>query len=575
MYPKRKTINSRSYFISLLFLGMLVLIVSSCIAVPGEEDTSPTATQVPTLPLPTSSQAATQTSVEQTSEAIIPSQTPRQSEPIEGLPVIAWTGHVASAPPGVQFDDYLILSPEGAGEVGLTGASQEIEDTIIELRDREGVGEYATFWGTLICPAVDFGGCQLRVTDVRYGLYQTDPEPVEGWEGTVVCSRFNAAPGEVCGNGFQLSGDFPVWYGLWSADPQILNDLEIARDTGIPIRVWGVIIAGVPDVNGTQIQLDRIQYLEEPVLPTANPTSTPTRVPPATPCNHAEFVADITVEDGTVFAPGTPFTKVWRLRNIGTCTWTNQYALIFAGGERMNGSDYLRINGVVPPGYTIDVSVNLVAPWTPGSYIGLWQLRSPDGQSFGIGTTADQPFWVNILVSDLSNIRGFDFVASACSAEWSTGARYLSCPGTGYSPDGFVIPTNNPNLEIGQEDEPTLWVHPNEAANGWITGIYPWLYINNGDHFITWVGCMAGYDRCDVTFQLDYQDGDGIVWNLGSWQEIYDSKVSKVDIDLSGLAGKNVRFIFNVFPNQSPDQAHAFWFVPHITISQTGLPIID
>lgn len=569
------TRTSRIRLIALLISGFLITVATSCIVLPNEPSSTPVVTLEPSLPIPTATPLVTQTAAVQPPETILPSQTPPQSEPIDGIQVIAWTGHVASTPTGAQFDDYLILSPQGAGQVGLSGVTPEIEEQIVGLRDREGVGEYATFWGTLICPAVDYGGCQLRVTDVRFGLYQTEPEPVEGWQGTVMCSRFNAAPGDICGNAFQLGGDFPVWFGLWSADPQILNDLEIARDTGIPVQIWGIIIAGVPDVNGTQIQLDRIQFLEEPVLPTPIPTSAPTPVPAATPCNHAEFVADITVEDGTIFAPGAPFTKVWRLRNIGTCTWTSNYMLNFAGGERMNGSDFVPLTGIVPPGYTIDVSVNLVAPQTPGSYLGLWQLRSPEGQTFGIGSTADQPFWVNILVSDLSNIKGYDFVASACSAEWSSGARPLACPGVGYSSDGFVIPTNNPDLEFGIEDEPTLWLHPNEATNGWISGIYPWIYINSGDHFIGWAGCMAGYPGCDVTLQLDYQGQDGVVWNLGSWRETNDGNVSKVDIDLSGLAGRSVRFIFNVTANQAPEQAHAFWFVPHITLSQAGLPIID
>src|SRR5512143_3278895 len=39
-------------------------------------------------------------------------------------------------------------------------------------------------------------------------------------------------------------------------------------------------------------------------------------------CDWAQFVADVTVPDGTSYAPGTTFTKTWRLKNIGSCTWT-------------------------------------------------------------------------------------------------------------------------------------------------------------------------------------------------------------------------------------------------------------
>jgi hypothetical protein len=54
-------------------------------------------------------------------------------------------------------------------------------------------------------------------------------------------------------------------------------------------------------------------------IPTPFPTSTPTPMQ-ASLCDKAVFVADVTVPDGTSFSPGFQFTKVWRLRNVGTCT---------------------------------------------------------------------------------------------------------------------------------------------------------------------------------------------------------------------------------------------------------------
>jgi hypothetical protein len=45
--------------------------------------------------------------------------------PAAGQRVVAWLGRVVSLPAGSQFDDYVILEPEGAGEVGLTGAARQ------------------------------------------------------------------------------------------------------------------------------------------------------------------------------------------------------------------------------------------------------------------------------------------------------------------------------------------------------------------------------------------------------------------------------------------------------------------
>ena len=52
-------------------------------------------------------------------------------------------------------------------------------------------------------------------------------------------------------------------------------------------------------------------------------------------CDWAQFIADVTVPDGTTYTPGATFQKTWRLKNIGTCTWTTSYALIFDSGNQL------------------------------------------------------------------------------------------------------------------------------------------------------------------------------------------------------------------------------------------------
>ena len=40
----------------------------------------------------------------------------------------------------------------------------------------------------------------------------------------------------------------------------------------------------------------------------------------ASTCYWAQFIADVTIPDGTHFTPGAAFKKTWRIRNIGTCS---------------------------------------------------------------------------------------------------------------------------------------------------------------------------------------------------------------------------------------------------------------
>lgn len=140
-------------------------------------------------------------------------------------------------------------------------------------------------------------------------------------------------------------------------------------------------------------------------IPVITPTSPgdPVVEPPddgSIPCDRAKFVEDVSIPDGTQFLPDRPFTKTWKLKNNGSCTWTSDYTIVFDSGDAMGGPASFPLTGVnIPPGSDIEISVDLTAPEESGSYRGDWKLRNPAGQSFGLGTNADASFWVVINVS--------------------------------------------------------------------------------------------------------------------------------------------------------------------------------
>ncbi len=119
---------------------------------------------------------------------------------------------------------------------------------------------------------------------------------------------------------------------------------------------------------------------------------TPTLFP-----NKADFIDDVTVPDGTVFSPGQAFTKTWRLKNAGSSTWTSDYSILYLTGQEM-GLKSAPLGKLVPPGESVDVSVNLTAPAIPGTYRSYWKLLTPQGNLFGVGPLADEPFYVDIQV---------------------------------------------------------------------------------------------------------------------------------------------------------------------------------
>jgi hypothetical protein len=116
-------------------------------------------------------------------------------------------------------------------------------------------------------------------------------------------------------------------------------------------------------------------------------------------CDAAQYVADVTVPDDTVMAPNFAFTKTWRLKNVGTCTWNTSYTVVFDSGNPMSAVFPVNLTNTVSPSQTVDISVNMVAPATAGNYQGNWKLKNASGVAFGIGSSANQPFWVKIVVS--------------------------------------------------------------------------------------------------------------------------------------------------------------------------------
>lgn len=323
-----------------------------------------------------------------------------------------------------------------------------------------------------------------------------------------------------------------------------------------------------------------------PPLPTA--TQSPveeTATPTTQPCDQAQFIADVTVPDGTKMTPGQAFTKTWRLRNLGTCTWTKTYALVFTGGDAMGAAAVINLPGDVPTGATVDISVDMKAPNTPGDYQGNWKLRNTAGQLFGV--VSDQPFYVQIKVvaatatvtptftatptgsitpTTQTSSEVYNFVTNACSAQWlsKSGEGALPCPGATGDSKGYVMLLNNPTLETGAvEMAGVLLTVPRSEASGVITGAYPAISIQQGYHFKATIGCLNQVANCSVTYQLNYRLS-GVTDNLGQWTQTYDSTIQGIDVDLSSLAGQSVEIVLVVLAGDSFDQDQAVWVNPRI-----------
>jgi len=319
------------------------------------------------------------------------------------------------------------------------------------------------------------------------------------------------------------------------------------------------------------------------------PTSTPLVTPIPASCDRAQFISDVTVPDGTSFSPNAPFIKTWRLKNVGTCTWTN-YSLMFDSGEKMGGPDSAVIPATVAPGQTVDITVNLTAPATAATYRGYWKLKNNTGVPFGIGSAGTKSFWVEIKVTgtavtpvtpvtpgaSATPIAGtsYDFAANVCAANWYSGAGALPCPGTDGDAKGFVLIKNPSKLENGTNDNRTgLLTFPQNINNGYIQGIYPAYKVKTGDKFRTIVNCEGGATSCYVVFRLDYSiSGSSSISTFWAFVEKYEGSFYSAEVDLTPLAGQDIKFILTVLSTGPATGDRALWVGPIIYNASAPIP---
>jgi hypothetical protein len=122
------------------------------------------------------------------------------------------------------------------------------------------------------------------------------------------------------------------------------------------------------------------------------------------------------------------------------------------------------------------------------------------------------------------------------------------------------------------ENQPSLLTVPKHTAKGYIQGRYPFFKVQQGDHFLAKINCQYNANTCDVLFRLEYKIDDGDVKTLKEWQEVYEGQYYLVDLDLSFLAGKNVKFYLSVLANGSKGKDYALWLAPRIVRQGTPSP---
>ncbi len=188
------------------------------------------------------------------------------------------------------------------------------------------------------------------------------------------------------------------------SNPQSTDEPQVEIATLNPDEV-NTAVAATVSAELTRIAIENPSPTPEPPpTDTPEPTEVPTQPPtptatadPLALANHALFITDVTIPDGTEIIAGENFTKTWRLQNIGQNTWTSEYSVVFVNGDRMEGQP-INFAQDIPPGGIVDIAIPMIAPLEAGTYTGYWMLSDADDAIFGIGRFADQAFLITIDV---------------------------------------------------------------------------------------------------------------------------------------------------------------------------------
>jgi uncharacterized protein YkwD len=144
-----------------------------------------------------------------------------------------------------------------------------------------------------------------------------------------------------------------------------------------------------------------VEVTETPQTPVAQDTPAavrPTNEPGCT--NKASFVADVTVPDNAVINAGETFTKTWRVSNTGTCLWASDYTLSYYSDNAMGAIVPVPLE-ITYPGETLDISLQLTAPSSPGTYRGNFVIKNPEGLIMRVDE--DSRLWLIIKVENTAS----------------------------------------------------------------------------------------------------------------------------------------------------------------------------
>ena len=358
---------------------------------------------------------------------------------------------------------------------------------------------------------------EAQVQSVEVHISQSHPLQVSAvvhGNLTESCASLEESQVQYVSNTFQITVYAKSSSDIGCAPVTTPFDTTIPLDTkDLPAGDYTVVANGVSALFTLQ---------EE--IPTATPIPTVVMAPTSSVCSDsAAFIKDVTIPDNSMLTSNTAFTKTWRLKNTGTCTWDSSYLVAYISGAAMSqqpGYWIVPQGQAVLPGETADISVGMTSPVENGSYASYWGLKNVDGMFMPIqGGANGDSFFIKIKVNngiapgnvtaasiDIEPEQGSGpactadstyFVHASIATNGATTVTYEIDSTAGQTPAGYfetshgtdLLPSIAGTLVFDQADTKTI--------NLRFVGPYPYpdnitvlLWVNRSDWYQAKLGCQ-------------------------------------------------------------------------------------
>ena len=172
-----------------------------------------------------------------------------------------WWGVIRKTGSGAQYDDY--FERQDLGQIiyfGIDSMDPAVQAQIKALRDS---GKIVHLSGTLFSNVPDYNGSQIQVDRIEVeeqdaGSFMPPgtTEEIANWRGVIKRTE----PGAQYDDYFELwtNGQI-IYFGIDSMDPAVQAQIKVLRNNGKIVHLSGTLFSNVPDYNGSQIQVDRIE----------------------------------------------------------------------------------------------------------------------------------------------------------------------------------------------------------------------------------------------------------------------------------------------------------------------------